>query len=80
MPTSVSTSHRASLHFIQVARRKFIDFLRNFRGDPDAQSSDGRLIYRDKLDQDQVPSAPPPFSRKLCLRSFAYEALLTKLC
>ena len=37
------------------ARRKFADFFRNFRGEPTAEFPDGRLVYRDKLDQDQPP-------------------------
>ena len=37
------------------ARRKFADLLRNFRSEPTAEYPDGRLTYRDKLDQDQPP-------------------------
>ena len=37
------------------ARRKFTDFLRNFRSEPTAEYPDGRLVYRDKLDQDTPP-------------------------
>lgn len=37
------------------ARRKFADFLRNFRSEPTAEYPDGRLVYRDKLDQDTPP-------------------------
>ena len=55
----MSTAKRVTPLRLQVARRKFVDFLRNFRGEPDAESPDGRLIYRDKLDQDQV-GAPQP--------------------
>jgi len=38
------------------ARRKFADFFRNFRGAPTAEFPDGRLVYRDRLDQDQPPA------------------------
>jgi hypothetical protein len=38
------------------ARRKFADFFRNFRGEPTAEFPDGRLVYRDKLDQAGVQS------------------------
>jgi len=37
------------------ARRTFADFFRNFRGAPTASYPDGRLVYRDALDQDQPP-------------------------
>ena len=39
----------------QLAQRKFIDFLRNFRGDPSPGRTDGETVYRDRLDSD-----PPP--------------------
>ena len=38
------------------AKGKFIDFLRNFRSAPDATSADGRLTYRDALDQVNAPT------------------------
>lgn len=38
------------------ARRTFADFFRNFRGEPTAECPDGRLVYRDKLDQDNPPA------------------------
>jgi DNA replication licensing factor MCM5 len=37
------------------ARRKFADFFRNFRGEPTADYPDGRLTYRDALDQAMPP-------------------------
>ena len=37
------------------AKRKFLDFLRNFRGAPSSEFPDGQLAYRDALDQDQPP-------------------------
>jgi DNA replication licensing factor MCM5 len=37
------------------ATRKFTDFLRNFRGDPQPGRPDGETLYRDALDAD-----PPP--------------------
>jgi len=37
------------------AKRKFLDFLRNFRGTPSSEFPDGALVYRDALDNDQPP-------------------------
>ena len=37
------------------ARKKFKDFLRNFRGHPNETSVDGQLIYRDVLSEGRVP-------------------------
>ena len=37
------------------ARVKFVDFLRNFRSAPDANAPNGRLTYRDALDQTTAP-------------------------
>ena len=37
------------------ARRKFEDFLRNFRGHPNETSVDGQLIYRDILSEGGLP-------------------------
>ena len=37
------------------ARKKFEDFLRNFRGHPNETSIDGQLIYRDVLSEGRVP-------------------------
>jgi DNA replication licensing factor MCM5 len=37
------------------AKLKFVDFLRNFRSAPDANAVDGRLKYRDALDQVNLP-------------------------
>ncbi len=37
------------------AGRKFVDFLRNFRGEPQPGRPDGETLYRDRLDTD-----PPP--------------------
>ena len=39
------------------AQRKFIDFLRNFRGLPQRGNPDGMLVYRDMLDQDPAPAS-----------------------
>ncbi len=40
----------------QVAQRKFIDFLRNFRGEPSPGRTDGETVYRDRLDSDPPPA------------------------
>jgi hypothetical protein len=45
-----------------VATRKFVDFLRNFRGDPSPGRPDGETLYRDRLDAD-----PPPPSLTVAL-------------
>jgi hypothetical protein len=45
-----------------AATRKFIDFLRNFRGDPSPGRPDGETLYRDRLDAD-----PPPPSLTVAL-------------
>ena len=39
------------------ATRKFIDFLRNFRGDPSPGRPDGETLYRDRLDADPPPNS-----------------------
>ena len=39
------------------AARKFIDFLRNFRGDPSPGRPDGETLYRDRLDADPPPNS-----------------------
>jgi DNA replication licensing factor MCM5 len=39
------------------ATRKFIDFLRNFRGDPAPGRPDGETLYRDRLVVDPPPNS-----------------------
>ena len=50
------------------ARMKFIEFLRNFRTHPDQVSVDGRVIYRDVLEDDVLP--PTIDGTFLCARFF----------
>jgi hypothetical protein len=40
-----------------TATRKFIDFLRNFRGDPAPGRPDGETLYRDRLVVDPPPNS-----------------------
>ena len=56
------------------ARMKFIEFLRNFRTHPDQVSMDGRVIYRDVLEDDVLP--PTIDGTFLCARFFFRDCVL----